>query len=79
MGNGPAQNWAAKDPTWPAQFAKLSGFNARTPVAGSAAVVGDGENMDYIVGDQVNEMVRKAVYAQTPELKLLANSTDRGA
>lgn len=32
-------------------------------------VVSDSEDVDYILSEQVHDMVRKAAYPQTPELK----------
>jgi hypothetical protein len=41
--------------------------------------VADSEDVDYIVSEQVHNMVRKAAYAQTPEVRVLTNSGDQCA
>jgi hypothetical protein len=65
IGNGPAQNRvAAEGQTRLAHFVRLSGLDVRTPVAGWAAVVGDGEDMGYIVSEQAHDMVRKPAYVR---------------
>jgi hypothetical protein len=33
--------------------------------------VGDSQDVDHVVSEQVHDVVRKAAYAQTPELKVL--------
>jgi phosphopantothenate synthetase len=60
-----------------AEFAWSSGLDAGAPVARSAAVVGNGEDMDYIISEQIHDVVGKAAYAQASKLKLLANSRDQ--
>jgi hypothetical protein len=75
----PSNRFSPTPPTGVPTAGGSSRLDPGAPIGGAAAVVSVSENVNYIISQEIHDVVRESTYPQTPELDIPAHTRNRCA